>query len=85
MSPKLADPRYIIARRDLTVTPPPNKNGWVEIKGAWTTLAEARAAYDQGHVEMCQGRDGNFATQYAIPRDRRAVGRIPLFGRSSTG
>jgi len=80
---KQADPRYIIARRDLTAPPPPpGKSGWIEAKGAWTTITEARAAYDQGLVEMCQGRDGNFATQYAIPREHRAIGRVPWFGRS---
>ena len=31
-------------------------------------LAAARAAYDAGKMEMCQGRDGPYIIQYAIPR-----------------
>lgn len=31
-----------------------------------------REAYDQGFIEMAQGRDGNFVIQYAFPRSKRA-------------
>lgn len=41
-------------------------------------LKEARRQHDQGRVTMCQGRDGNWIIQYAIPT-RRSVRRVPYF------
>lgn len=81
-----ADDSLIIAKRDLSqnVEPDPKKDplrGWRHVEGARMTIAEARKAYDAGMVEMAHGRDGKFATLYAIPRKFRAERPHPRFAR----
>lgn len=41
-------------------------------------LLEHRRQHDQGRVNMCQGRDGDWIIQYAIP-NRKPVRRSPWF------
>lgn len=41
-------------------------------------LTEARRQHDQGRVTMCQGRDGDWIIQYAIPT-RKPIRRAPYF------
>ena len=66
----------IIARRRLDKT----DAKWTAAPGATMTIAAARAAYDDGLIEIAQGRDGDYATLYAIPRRHKAE-RLPWFGR----
>lgn len=42
-------------------------------------IKKARKDYDDGKVELCQGRDGDNIILYAIPK-RRQVDRKPFFG-----
>lgn len=41
-------------------------------------LIECRRQHDQGRVNMCQGRDGEWIIQYAIP-NQRPIRRLPYF------
>ena len=41
-------------------------------------ILEAKRLHDQGRVNMCQGRDGEYILQYAIPNPR-PVRRQPYF------
>lgn len=72
---KQADRHLIIAYRRLDVP----DAGWRSVPDAAMTIRQAKDAYDRGEVELCQGRDGHFATLYAIPRLER-VRRLSLFG-----
>lgn len=48
---------------------------WVADDG----LKRARAAYDQGQVEIATGRDGDWQILYVIPRKRPDPQRRPYF------
>lgn len=54
--------RYIISRRKA------NAPGWPAEDAQ--TIIENKRLHDQGRVIMCQGRDGEFIIQYAIPTRR---------------
>lgn len=41
-------------------------------------LLQNRMQHDQGSVTMCQGRDGEYILQYAIPTKRKVI-RNPYF------
>lgn len=61
---------YIISRRHL------GHHHWPA--DDLTVLQDHRRLHDQGKVTMCQGRDGNWIIQYAIPH-RKPVRRAPYF------
>ena len=67
---------YIIARRALNRA----DATWRPMAFSGWTIADARAAYAAGRIELATGRDGDDATLYAIPRKIRQV-RAPWFGR----
>lgn len=78
-----ADPRHIIARR-LINPKRASDEGWRMVPGAAMCLDDAKAGYDAGTVEMCQGLSacGHYVEQYAIVRKVRAPGPYPrLFAR----
>lgn len=52
--------RHIISRRHV-------HQGWPEAHSP--RLAHYRKLHDQGRVNMCQGRDGMFIIQYAVPNN----------------
>lgn len=43
------------------------------------TIEGLRERYDNGEIELAQGRDGNFVIQYAFPRSKTAKRREPWF------
>ena len=54
-----------------------------KVDGSWPDsdnkiIVEARQKYDDGLIELCQGRDGDFTILYAIPR-RSIIRRRPYF------
>lgn len=58
---------------------------WIIARKHWSwagddlaCLQEHRRLHDQGRVTMCQGRDGDYIIQYAIPC-QRPVPRTPYF------
>lgn len=88
-----AAPRHIIAERSWPVGSMDELPDFHAVPGAPMTLEEAKRAYDQGLVEMCQGRDREVragrlmevVSQYAIVRHTpRRVDR-PTFGRGNAG
>lgn len=66
----------IIARRALHIA----GATWRPAPGAPLSIAAARDAYDRGEIELATGRDGDYATLYAIPRRERDI-RTAWFGR----
>ena len=61
--------RFLVSRRR-------SSQGWP--KEDSKVLDEARRRHDAGTVTMCQGRDGDWIIQYAIP-SQRANKRDPYF------
>lgn len=68
--PKLMQ-KYIVATRDC------NKSSWEKTDA----IAEARRRYDEGEVELAQGRDGFNFILYAIPRRQVDITRKPYFSK----
>ena len=61
---------YIIATR--------GERHWSPVDGAAMTILAARAEYDQGRIELAQGRVGGVMELFAIPR-RNQIKRRPYF------
>ena len=85
--------RHIVAERAWPVGSHDDLPDFLPVPTAPMTIDEARRAYDQGLVEMCQGREREVragrlmevVSQYAIPRKTpRRVDR-PTFGRGNAG
>lgn len=72
--------RFLIAVRDVSEETTVLGLPWRLVPQAYMTLDEARRAYDDGKVDMCQGREGNLILQYAIPRRFPAPHRNHFFG-----
>lgn len=88
-----AAPRHIIAERSWPVGSGAELEPWRPTPDAVLTIDEAKRAYDQGTIEMCQGREEVIeagrkiivVSLYAIPRTvPRKVDR-PTFGRGNAG
>ena len=70
---------HIIARR-LLEPRRTEESGWRMLPGALMSLADARAAYDQGTIEMAQSHPGDgFVYQTVQVRKRRAPGPYPRY------
>lgn len=63
--------RYIVSRRTCGAAAWPASDQ--------TRLLECRRQHDQGRVTMCQGRDGEFIIQYAVPTRGRPLKRNAYF------
>ena len=74
---------HIIARR-LLEPRRTEESGWRMLPGALMSLADARAAYDQGTIEMAQSHPGDgFVYQTVQVRKRRAPGPYPTVFRAT--
>lgn len=62
--------QHIISRRKLS-------DKWPRADSA--RLGHFRKLHDQGKVTMCQGRDGEYMIQYAIPSEQPHPNRPPYF------
>jgi hypothetical protein len=83
------DPTHIIADRatvyrETKTGRPKEEDIWVPRKGACMSVESARAAFDDGVVDMCTGRDetGN-QVLFAKPRKIVDKYRMRMFGRSA--
>lgn len=63
--------------RDFIVTRKQATGDWPKEDAA--LIQRHRDAYDDGTVEMAQGRDGNFVIQYSFPRNRAVKRGYPYF------
>lgn len=63
---------YVISRRNINALWPREDK---------EVLDHNRKLHDQGKVTMCQGRDGSWVIQYAIPSNTQK--RPPYFGQRS--
>jgi len=63
--------RHIISRRRATAPHWPVEDA--------QTLIDAKRDHDRGRVTMCQGRDGEWIIQYAVPSTRQPIRRTPWF------
>lgn len=65
---------YIVSRRHVW-------GAWPAVDAA--RLSENRGLHDEGKVTMCQGRDGEFIIQYAIPNHPPVKRDQPYFKAGS--
>lgn len=63
--------------RDFIVTRKIAGNDWSQEDRK--LMEDQRALYDEGVVELTQGRDGDFIIQYSIPRKKKAARLAPYF------
>lgn len=88
-----AAPRHIIAERSWPVGSAAELEPWAATSGAVMTIDQAKRAYDQGTIEMCQGREEVIeagrklvvVSLYAIPRQTPRRVERPTFGRGNAG
>lgn len=64
-------PEYVVSTRPVLHTDWPIRD--------YERIGTAKIGYDQGHLEMCQGKKNGLFVLYAIPRRVRAAPRAFFF------